>query len=138
MVRQTVAITEYIPQRPPFVMVDELVSSSETSAVTTYCVPTDNVLLTGNELPAAGLLENVAQTAAAWIGSIATAKNEPVRIGYVGAVKKMNIYRLPQVGETLTTTIDVVATAFDITLVSGTIKIGNELAAEMDLKIALQ
>lgn len=119
-------------------MVDELVSSSETSAVTTYCVPTDNVLLTGNELPAAGLLENVAQTAAAWIGSIATAKNEPVRIGYVGAVKKMNIYRLPQVGETLTTTIDVVATAFDITLVSGTIKIGNELAAEMDLKIALQ
>lgn len=119
-------------------MVDELMNCTETVAVTNYRVPADNVLLEGRELPAAGLLENVAQTSAAWIGYLTKAKNAPVRIGYIGAVKKMTVYCLPQVGEVLTTTINVLATAFDITLVHGTVKVGCELAAEMDLKIALQ
>ena len=132
------AITEYIPQRVPFVMVDQLVLSNDTTAKSKYTIPADNVLLSGNLLSSAGILENVAQTAAAWIGSIAYAKNEPIRIGYIGAVKKMEIYRLPHIGEELSTQIDIIATAFDISLVHGIVRVYDELISEMYLKIALQ
>ena len=132
------AITDYIPQRPPFVMIDKLLSATPTGAETRWKVPAENVLLVENELPAAGLMENVAQSAAAWIGKQARDKNEPVRIGVIGAVKKMTVHRLPQVGETLQTTISVIESVFDITLIHAVIQSENGLVAELDLKIALQ
>ena len=132
------AITDYIPQRPPFVMIDELLSATPTGAETRWKVPAENVLLVENELPAAGLMENVAQSAAAWIGKQARDKNEPVRIGVIGAVKKMTVHRLPQVGETLQTTISVIESVFDITLIHAVIQSENGLVAELNLKIALQ
>ena len=132
------AITDYIPQRPPFVMVDELLESTPESAVTQWVVPENGVLVDASELLAAGLMENVAQTAAAWTGYQAKTQNMPIRIGYIGAVKQMTVRRLPRVGETVRTNIQVVETVFDITLVHATQHIGDELVAEMDLKIALQ
>ena len=132
------AITDYIPQRPPFVMVDELLDSQPESAVTQWVVPAENVLLEGSELQAAGLMENVAQSAAAWVGYQAKMQNQQVRIGYIGAVKQMLVHRLPHVGETLRTTIEVINTVFDITLVHAVVRVADEVLAEMDLKIALQ
>lgn len=131
------AVTEYIPQRPPFVFLDELLDCTADSAVTTWRVPSDGVLVEADELQAAGLLENVAQTAAAWIGCRAKAKNEPVRIGYIGAVRLMRVIRLPRVGELLQTRMEVLETVFDITLVHAVTKVAEEVLAEMDLKIAL-
>lgn len=83
-------------------------------------------------------MENVAQSAAAWIGKQAKDKNESIRIGYIGAVKKMTVHRLPKAGETLQTTIRVVESVFDITLIHAAVNTVNGLAAEMDLKIALE
>ncbi len=132
------AITEYIPQRPPFVMVDCLVESNENSALTMWVVPADGILVDEGQLQAAGLLENVAQTAAAWIGKLSQEKGEPIRIGYIGAVKEMNIHRLPKAGETIRTKIEVVEKVFDITLVRAAVySENNEAVAETDLKIAL-
>ncbi len=131
-------ITGYIPQRPPFVMVDELLESTPESAVTQWVVPAECVLADAGELQAAGLMENVAQTAAAWVGYQAKKQNAPIRIGYIGAVRQMTVKRLPRVGETIRTTMQVVETVFDITLVHATQQVGDELVAEMDLKIALQ
>ena len=119
-------------------MIDELLTATPTGAETRWIVPANNVLLVANELPAAGIMENVAQSAAAWIGKQAHDKNEPVRIGFIGAVKKMAVHRLPQVGETLKTTITVVESVFDITLIHAIVESPNGLLAEMDLKIALQ
>ncbi|MBO4665653.1 MAG: hydroxymyristoyl-ACP dehydratase [Paludibacteraceae bacterium] len=131
-------IRDYIPQRAPFVMVDELVRATADSAETRWTVPADNVLLTKGHLPAAGLMENVAQSAAAWIGKQAQDKHEAVRIGFIGAVKKMSVHRLPKAGETLETRINVMASVFDITLIHAEVNSAAGLAAEMDLKIALQ
>ena len=129
-------------------MVDELLTATPTGAETRWTVPPDNMLLVENELPAAGLMENVAQSAAAWIGKQARDNNAPVRIGFIGAVKKMVIHRLPKVGETLQTTITVIESVFDITLIHAlvTLEQGTRMSspaiekplAELDLKIALQ
>ena len=102
------AITDYIPQRPPFVMVDDLLESTPDSALTQWLVPADGELVENGILQAAGLMENVAQTAAAWIGYQAKTQNQPIRIGYIGAVKRMTVNAFPRVGETLQTRIDIV------------------------------
>ena len=119
-------------------MIDELVSATATGAETRWTVPADNVLLEGGVLPASGLMEHVAQSAAAWTGKQAQDKHEPVRIGYIGAVKKMTVHRLPAVGETLHTTISVIESVFDITLIYAEVRTDTGLVAELDLKIALQ
>ena len=61
-------ITQYIPQRPPMVMVDELVQAEANLAVTRFTILPDNLFLVSNQLGESGLVENIAQTVAVMVG----------------------------------------------------------------------
>ena len=65
----TTPIIELIPQRNPFVMVDKLLSATETTAHTSFEIKAGNILLNNGFFSEAGLVENIAQTAAAHAGS---------------------------------------------------------------------
>ena len=52
-----------------------------------------------------GLLENIAQTAAARAGYEAKKENEPVRVGYIGAVKNFEVFDLPGLHDMIETEI---------------------------------
>ena len=54
-----------LPQKPPMVMVDALVEFTELSAVTRLVVRPDNIFVQNGRLAEPGLVENIAQTAAA-------------------------------------------------------------------------
>ncbi len=60
-----------------------------------------------------------------------------IKIGVLGSIKNLIIYRLPKVGETLTTEIEVINDIFNINLINGKIKINDELIAECDMKISI-
>ena len=62
---QDVPITQLIPQRPPFVMVDRIVSCDVTDAVAEFTVREDNIFLDDMLLSPAGIIENMAQSCAA-------------------------------------------------------------------------
>lgn len=110
---EVVGIDELLPQKPPFVMVDHLTRYESQEAETTFTIREDNVLLQNGVLSSAGLMENIAQTSAARIGYYYKfVLKEPVKIGFIGAVKNMKVMRNPMVGETLRTTIHVIAEAF--------------------------
>ena len=50
-------------------------------------------------LTAPGVLENMAQSSAARIGYLCKfILHVPVRVGYIGAIRKFRVYRLPAVG----------------------------------------
>ena len=53
---QNYPITTLIPQRPPFVMVDCVLSCEDADAVTQFTVRPDNILLDGDFLSASGLI----------------------------------------------------------------------------------
>ena len=125
-------VENYIPQRPPFVLIDTVESVSVQSARTRYTIPADCPLVTDGVLPLAGLLENAAQTCAVRAGQAAGNK-----IGYIGAVKQIQALRLPRVGETLTTDAVLVQEVLNISLVDCTTRIGDELIATATLKLAL-
>lgn len=130
-------ITDLIPQRPPFVMVDRLVYYESEKATTHLLVQNDNLFCEKGVLQAAGLVENIAQTCAAKIGYANRCCNEAVKVGVIGAIRNLNVYRCPAVGELLETTIVVKEEVFQMTLVDAVVKSGEEVLVEAQMKIAL-
>ena len=128
---------ELIPQRPPFVMIDKLLSFDMVSTVTQLEIRDDNVFCKEGRLSAEGLMENIAQTCAARIGYINMTKNETVKIGVIGSVNNYEICRLPKVGEVIITTIEMMEEMFQVTMVKAIVKCGEETMAQANMKIAI-
>ena len=133
-----IPVTELLPQRPPFVMIDCLTDFSETTTETRLTVRDDNVLVQDGRLSVYGLVENIAQTCAARLGYASYILHKPVRIGFIGAVRGCKIKRLPLVGETLETRIEVKEEIFGLTLVDAKVRLDGEVIAETQMKIALE
>ena len=132
------SVSDILPQREPFVFVDRLVHYDEQETVTAFTVPAEHLLVEDGHLTAAGVLENMAQSSAARIGYVCKfILHVPVRIGYIGAIRRFRVHRLPAVGETLTTTILFREDVFGISLVDAVVRVGEDLIAEALLKTAL-
>lgn len=127
-------IHQLLPQQPPFQFIDRLVRADELSAVTELTVKADTPFVENGVLQASGVVENIAQTCAAHIGFLHW---PDIRIGLVGAVPSLQIFRLPQTGETVTTTIQVEAQALGMTAVKADVHAGGETLAEGSIKIVL-
>ncbi|MDB4926066.1 3-hydroxyacyl-ACP dehydratase [Mucilaginibacter sp.] len=129
------SILSLIPQKPPFVMVDELLFSDDNITKSSFKIPADNVLVINGEFSEAGLMENMAQTAAAGSGNMARIENRPVANGYIGQVKNFEIYSLPQIGDVLFTEVKMEVQVFDAGIVSGKIWCNGEVIAQCEMKI---
>lgn len=109
-----IPITELIPQRSPFIMVDRVVCCDEVDAKTEFLIRRDNILLDEEMfLSEAGIIENMAQSCAARMGYVDLLHGEPIKIGYIGEVQNASILKLPRSGETLFTQIHVVEEIFN-------------------------
>jgi len=115
-------ILQYIPQRPPIVMVHWLLEATEDHAVTQLLVLPDNVFVAQHYLAEPGMIENIAQTAAVHVGYQCSLMGIPVPIGYIAAIKDLKVESLPKENTTITTTVTVLNKVLDITVVRGTIQ----------------
>lgn len=132
-----IPLNELIPQRPPFVMIDKLLSSDAVYSVTELEVRNDNIFVEDERLTASGLIENIAQTCAARIGYINLNNGSTVKIGVIGSISNLTVTRTPKVGERLTTTIQLLEEVFNVTMVHASIMIGDEEIVSANMKIAL-
>ena len=123
----------YIPQRPPFVLVDNLLSCDEDIVMTDFHIPPDHVLVENGYLSEAGLIENVAQTCAARIGWIN--RDKPIPIGVIGAVNNFEYSALPAAGETITTTVTVTSAVFEAIIVHAETLCNGQPIAQCDMKV---
>lgn len=132
-------VLAYLPQRPPFVMIDELLQADETMIRTSFTIREGHQLVRNGVFSEAGLVENMAQTAAAGTGAKAQQGGTPPPVGFIGALKNLIIKELPRTGDTITTEIIFVHQVMNAHIVQGTVKDHNglELAA-CELKIFLQ
>lgn len=130
-------IHSLIPQRPPFVMIDRLDWHDEKITRTGFLVKKDNIFVEKGRFREPGLVENIAQTAAARAGYISGLENKPVRTGYIGAIKNLLIHALPVVNDELVTEITVANQIFDVTLISGRVSCRGVLLAACEMKIFL-
>ena len=135
-------ILDLIPQRPPFIMIDRLTHYDPITAKTVFTIREDNIFCTGDgRMEEAGMIENVAQTCAARTGyEVKTEKqksNSIIKIGFIGMIKKMEIFRSPVVGEQLETTVMIAENFFNTTLVETKIEVEGETIATCEMKIYL-
>jgi predicted hotdog family 3-hydroxylacyl-ACP dehydratase len=128
-------ITAYIPQRPPIVMIDGIKAVDGPVTRTGFHIPADNVFVEDGKLAAPGLMENIAQTAAARIGYIARQENQPVPLGFIGAVKDLEIFELPPAGANIETTTEIGGMVFNATMVVGKVTLDGKLMAQCEMKI---
>lgn len=124
---------KFIPQRPPIVMIDNILESHSDRFVTDFLVRRDNVFVEKNLFREAGMMENIAQTCAARIGFCSA--DESVPIGVIGGITDFVLHRNPRVGETLTTSISVVADMGAALVVGAETFVNEELIATCSMKV---
>ena len=131
-------IIELIPQRTPFIMVDRVISYTGSSVITEFTADFENIFCEDGEFIEAGIIENIAQSAAAMEGCIAKENKHAVRLGFIGSVKSLKIYRNACIEELLTTSVEVINQVIGINIIKGELRSNNELLAECEMNIFLQ
>lgn len=128
-------ITALIPQKHPFVFVDRLLYADDGLTRSSFVIKHGAVFVKGGQFQEAGLMENIAQTAALQVGYTAAKFNEPVKKGYIGNVKNLEILKLPKVNEQIITEISIGEQIFDVTIITGKIMLGDEEIARCEMKV---
>lgn len=135
---EKIDIHELLPQQEPFVMVGKLRFFSMEKTTTALTVSASNIFVDGGVFTASGLIENIAQTCATRIGYINKyILKKGIQLGFIGAIRGLNIHRLPVVGETIETSIETLEEVFGMTLVKANVMSGDEVIAESEMKIAV-
>ncbi|MDR1182819.1 MAG: hydroxymyristoyl-ACP dehydratase [Bacteroidales bacterium] len=129
------SVLQYIPQRPPFVMVDNLVFCNGEQTQTSFTIKGDNLFLVNNQFMEMGILENIAQTCATRLGYLN--RRQPIKIGMIGSVDNFEIQYLPRVGEKINTTITIMAEVLNIVLLSAIVLCEENPVASCNMKVVL-
>ncbi len=113
-------IKKLIPQREPIIMVDAIFEYQENKVVGGLTI-----------------LEHMAQTVALYTGYDYFIKNMQAPVGYIGSMKNVEIFHLPQTNETLITTVHILHEIMDVTLVNIVSKIGEKIIASGEMKTVI-
>lgn len=131
-------VTTYIPQREPIVMISELCSATELEALTKLHISDKNIFCKDGVFQESGLVENIAQTAAALSGYNAHKNNATVKKGFIGSVSNLTINKLPIVGQTIETTVIIETEVMNVHIIKGSVKLEDEIIAECNMKIFIE
>lgn len=131
-------IYQLIPQRPPIVMVDVVWSASDTGAETGLTVLPDNIFVRDGVFREPGLIEHIAQSAAAYAGYGTFVRGEKTKLGFIGEIKDCELLVLPPVGGELHTEIQLVAEVGGIRLIRAEVRVNEIVAATCQMKIFLK
>ena len=96
-------IEKLIPQKAPMVMVDKLLYYDTEKVVSGLTVSEPNIFVANGVLTEPGLIEHMAQTVALYTGYHYYINNLEAPEGYIGAIKGVEIHRLPKVSEQIET-----------------------------------
>lgn len=132
-------VTDYIPQRKPFVMIDAIQAIDDTSVMTVLSPKEDNVLVSDGYFTSGGMMENIAQSAAFFAGYSYKQKGEAVPLGFITSIKNLKISKFPEVGETLSTKVVNTNEVLDFQIFEGKIKDNqHNLIAQCEIRVFIQ
>ncbi|MDO6758586.1 hypothetical protein Q4566_00120 [Tamlana sp. 2_MG-2023] len=132
-------IEHLIPQKAPFIMVDTLLEFSAENVVSSFLISKDNLFVNNSQLLEPGLIENMAQSVALHTGYDYFLKGEEAPTGYIGAIKKVEVFGLPMLNDRIITKVKILHEFMGVTMVEVAVfnKVNERLAqAEMKTVIA--
>jgi len=127
-----------IPQKPPMVMVDRIIEAEDKTTVTAFLIRDDNVFIEDGLFREPGLIENIAQSAAAGIAARPVSEKEKPKLGFIGAIRELIIFKLPKAGDEIITTVTVTHEILNAIVVMGQTRLKDELIAGCELRIFLE
>jgi predicted hotdog family 3-hydroxylacyl-ACP dehydratase len=132
---ENINIEDLIPQRHPFILVDKLISCNDKLIESSFQIPENHSMVTNGKLCEGGLIENIAQTAAAGNGYEAKEKGQDIPNGFIAGIKNLWIKRLPLVNSNLITKVIQQDRIMGFNLIKGEVLEGEEIIVSCEMKI---
>jgi len=85
-----------------------------------------------------GMIENIAQTAAAQAGYQCHIKNIPVPIGFIASIKDLQIIKLPPINSRISTRIEITNQVFDVTIFKASIILDEESICTGEMRVFIK
>jgi predicted hotdog family 3-hydroxylacyl-ACP dehydratase len=130
-------IPDLIPQRPPMVLIDSLVYAEEKTAGGRLFIRETNLFCHKGYFQESGMVEFIAQTAAAFTGYQQLKAGKPVKLGYIGSVKNLVINHLPAVNTEIESEVIVDSEVLGYTIITGRVRQEGRLLSECEMRIKL-
>ncbi|MFP3834254.1 hypothetical protein [Chryseobacterium sp. SIMBA_028] len=131
-------VENLIPQRAPFVMVNELLEYSENHLISGFEVKEDNLFIQDGSFQASGLIEHQAQSVALHTGYKYYLLGKDAPTGYIGAIKSFEAEVLPKIGDQLKSEVTILNEVMGVTLVDIITKLNGEVIAKSQMKTAVK
>ncbi len=116
-------------------MVDRIVEMNDLTTVTSFLISAGNIFVEEGLFREPGLIENIAQSAAAGMAARSGEAGEEPKRGYIGAVRDLKISSLPKAGDEIMTTVTVTHEILNAIVVSGLTRLNGTVIAECELRI---
>lgn len=126
-----------IPQRAPVVMVDALYQFGDDFIEAGLHIANDNICVERDYMQEVGIIEHMAQSVALHTGYAYYLQDKPAPTGYIGSIKKIEITKLPRVGEKLITQAQILQEFMGVTLVELTTSCNGIVIATGQMKTVI-
>ncbi|RED43155.1 hypothetical protein DFQ10_10667 [Winogradskyella eximia] len=99
-------ISNFLPHRPPFLLLDKILILTDEEVSASFKIEEDNLFVENNYFNEMGLVENAAQTCSSIVGKSYfddddTEGKGAKLIGFISAIKKITAFSCPKVGSTI-------------------------------------
>lgn len=133
------SIFELIPQRLPMVMVDKHLSTENNTTHTLFSIEPDSMFVENNLLSEAGIIENIAQSAAVHSGIMfKQSGSDKVPVGFIASIQELQISFYPEAGSQLFTEITFLDEVMGVSIIEGISKCNEKICATCKMKIFLK
>lgn len=132
---QDIKILDLIPQRPPMQMIDKLAYADERSARGILMIEESNIFCENGLFGESGLIEFIAQTAAAFTGYRNKINNTKVTEGYIASIKDLTVTALPPVNAEIQSEIIVENEIVGFTIIAGKVYYNQQVIAACEMRI---
>jgi len=128
-------IESYIPQRAPFIMIDNLVEATPEKFITDFRILPDNIFVENEVLREFALIENIAQSCSAGLAIVKKSAGNKTVDGFIGGISKLILYDLPGVNETILTVVILLAQIENMFLLKGENFLNDKKLLECEIKL---
>ena len=116
-------------------MVDKLFRADESSVDTALTIDGNNIFVSDGVFSEAGVIEHIAQSAACFAGYNDYINNRPIVLGYIAEIKNFSLEITAHTGDELISSLNVVSSAMNVTMMNAVTKINGKTAASCKIKI---
>jgi 3-hydroxyacyl-[acyl-carrier-protein] dehydratase len=128
-------LESFIPQRAPFIMIDNLIEATSNTFETDFQVVPDNIFLDEGILREFALIENIAQSSAVGLGFLNMSSRTIQVDGFIGAISKLKVHDLPKVNDKIYTIVTRLHQFDNLYLLKGENFVNGKKLMECEVKL---